>query len=311
MRNKFRHWIRNFFTLNKSEQRGILILLVIILLLLVFNWLSPFFIHPAKQDFSSLDKEVARFVTAQKSVHDSLQLAHLQNSGKLTPGQAAVKLHPFPFDPNRLTKSQWLKMGLTSRQAETILHYREKGGRFHKKEDLKKIYGLSVAEYQVLAPYIRISNPKKIVSSKIYAKTSSRRMAIEINSADSAALVKKLLLPPWLARRILKYRLLLGGFYSRKQLQEVYGMKTSTYDVIASYIQVDTLKIKKVNLNKATFKQLLHHPYIDYETTKKLVNARCKIGGFSNFRQVKEMTGLPDTLLCKIQHYLYLRPLKN
>jgi DNA uptake protein ComE-like DNA-binding protein len=311
MRNKIGYWFRSFFTLNKSEQRGIIFLLVIIILLVLFNWLSPYFISPKKSDFSGLNREVSQFVAAQKSFNDSLHLIHLQNIGKLTPDQAVVKLHPFLFDPNRLTNSQWLKMGLTSRQVETIQHYLAKGGRFRRKEDLKKIYSLSGAEYRVLEPFVRIAHFEVSASGKSHRKKQASRMKVEINSADSAALVQKLLLPPWLARRILKYRTLLGGFYSSTQLREVYGMKTATFDAIQTFISTDTSKIKKTDLNTVTFKQLLHHPYIDYETTKKLVNFRRKIHGFSSFQQVKQLTGLPDTLLNKIRHYLYLRPLKN
>ena len=311
MRNKVRYWIRSFFTLNKSEQRGIIFLLVMIVLLLLFNWLSPYFINSEKSDFSSLNREVSQFTAAQKSLNDSLHLIHLQNTGKLTPEQAAAKLHPFPFDPNLLTNSQWLKMGLTSRQVKTIMHYRAKGGRFRKKEDLKKIYSLSGAEFRVLEPFVRIVPSKTSAFGKPHRKKMATRMKVELNSADSVLLVQKLLLPPWLVRRILKYRTLLGGFYSRTQLREVYGMKTATYDAIQTFVSIDTSKIKKTDLNTATFKQLLHHPYIDYETTKKLVNARRKAHGFSNFQQVKQLTGLPDNLLNKIRHYLYLRPLKN
>ncbi len=311
MRKKIQYWIRSFFTLNKSEQRGIIILLIIIALLLLFNSLLPYLIHPQKNDYTSFDMEVSRFESAQKSLNDSLHLVHLQNIGKLTTKQAASRLHPVMFDPNSLTMKKGLQMGLSSRQITTMQHYVAKGGRFRKKEDLKKLYCLSEAEYQVLEPFIRIPHLKASVSEKSYRKKSANRMKVEINTANSAALVQKLLLPPWLARRILKYRTLLGGFYSRTQLREVYGMESATYDAIQTYISIDTTKIKKTDLNSATFKQLLHHPYIDYETTKKLVNARRKANGFSDFRQVKQLTGLPDTLINKIRHYLYLRPLKN
>jgi len=311
MRNKVRYWIRSFFTLNKSEQRGIIFLLLIIVLLLLFNWLSPSFIYPKKNSFSGLNQEVSRFAAAQKSLNDSLHLVRLQNAGKLTPQQAAVKIHPFLFDPNHLSVNKGLQLGLSVRQIKTILHYVAKGGRFRRKEDLKKVHGLSAAEYDILKPYIRITPFKSSIHRSFHPKKQSTRMKVNINSVDSAGLVQKLRLPPWLARRILKYRTLLGGFYDRTQLREVYGMKAATYDAIKTFVRIDTLKIRKTDLNSATFKQLLHHPYIDYETTKKLVNARRKAHGFINFRQVKKLTGIPDTLLNKIRHYLYLRPLKN
>ncbi len=311
MRKKIRYWIRDFFTLNKSEQRGIIVLMVIILLLLLFDLLIPNFFSHKKSEFRTYNREVSQFLRTQKALTDSLQLIHLQNTGKLSPEQADAKLHPVPFDPNHLSIEKGLQMGLSVKQVKTMQHYVAKGGRFRKKEDLKKIYCLSGAEYRVLEPFVRIAHSEVSVSEKYHRKKPANRMKVEINSADSASLVQKLLLPPWMARRILKYRMLLGGFYSRTQLREVYGMKTATYDAIQTFVSIDTTKIKKTDLNTATFKQLLHHPYIDYETTKKLVNTRRKTHGFSNFRQVQKLTGLPDTLLNKIRHYLYLRPLKN
>ena len=311
MRNKTGYWIRSFFTLNKSEQRGIIVLLVIILSLLLFNLLLPNFFSHKKSEFRTYNREVSQFLRTQKALTDSLQLVHLQNAGKLSPEQADTKLHPVPFDPNHLSVEKGLQMGLSVRQVKIIQHYVAKGGRFRKKEDLKKIYCLSGAEYSVLEPFVRIAHSKVSASEKSHRKKPANRMKVEINSADSVALVQKLQLAPWLARRILKYRTLLGGFYSRTQLREVYGMKTATYSAIKTFVRTDTSEIKKTDLNTATFKQLLHHPYIDYETTKELVNARRKTHGFSNFRQVQKLTGLPDTLLNKIRHYLYLRPLKN
>ncbi len=311
MRKKIQYWIRDFFTLNKSEQRGIIVLLVIILLLLFFNLLLPNFFSHKKSEFRAYNREVSQFLRTQKFLTDSLQLIHLQNAGRLSPEQANAKLHPVPFDPNHLSVEKGLQMGLSVRQVKTIQHYVVRGGRFRKKKDLKKMHGLSATEFNILEPYIRIVPFKNSIHKSYHLKKQLTRMKVEINSADSAALIQKLQLPPWLARRILKYRMLLGGFYSRNQLREVYGMKTATYNAIKTFIRIDTSKIKKTDLNTATFKQLLHHPYISYETTKKLVNARREAYGFSTFRQVKKLTGLPDTLLNKIRHYLYLRPLKN
>jgi len=302
--------MRDFFTLNKSEQRGIVALLIIILLLSVLNLAIPAFFAAKKGDFSVYDREVTQFLQAQKALSDSLKLIQLQNAGKLNPEQASAKLHPFPFDPNRLTDGQWLKMGFTARQVKTIRHYLAKGGCFRKKEDLKKIRCISEAEYDVLEPFIHLSPTATAAGKKYSPRKIVARQSVEINSADTKALTKKLLLPSWLAARILKYRTLLGGYYSPEQLLEVYGMKPASYHTIKNFVRIDTSKIKRVNLNTATFKQLLHHPYIDYETTKKLLNARNRTHGFNDFHEVKEATGLPDSLLTKIRHYLYLRPLK-
>ncbi|HFB62273.1 MAG TPA: hypothetical protein ENJ69_04750 [Bacteroidetes bacterium] len=307
MRNRFTHWIRDFFTLHKSEQRGILFLLFLLVILILFNWAYPRIYPSRKENSDRFDREVESFVRARKKLEDSLKLVHLQKTGNLSPEQAKRLLHPFPFDPNRLRDTQWLQMGLSAKQVKTIRHYLEKGGRFRRKEDLKKIHGLSGAEYAVLEPYIRISPAQK----KMHPAKKMSRQKTEINSADSTQLVKNLMLPPWLAERIVKYRRLLGGFYSPRQLLEVYGMKKTIYVSVQNHVFADTSRLRRIDLNHASFKQLLHHPYINYETTKKLVRGRDKTHGFNSFKQVKEVTGLADSLLNKIRHYLYIRPLKN
>ena len=307
MRHPLKHWLRDFFTLHKSEQRGILFLLFILLALILFNFFYPRLLVRPKEDAGRFDRKVKTFIRAREKLEDSLKLVHLQRVGKLSPEQAKQLLHPFPFNPNRLSDTQWLRIGLSAKQVQTIRHYLEKGGVFRKKTDLKKIHGLSEAEYSVLEPYIRISSslrkttpPKKIMRHKT-----------DINSADSALLVHNLQMSPWLAARVVKYRSLLGGYYSPVQLLEVYGMKKATFATLKNYVFADTSRLRRIDLNHATFKQLLHHPYIDYETTKKLVRGRDKVHGFKSFAEVEKVTGIPVPLLKKIRHYLYLRPLKN
>jgi DNA uptake protein ComE-like DNA-binding protein len=97
---------------------------------------------------------------------------------------------------------------------------------------------------------------------------------IEINTADSAQLVRLYGIGPSFAARILKYRGMLGGFFSCEQLLEVYGMDSTRYNGLKSNIRVDASSIQKIAVNEADFRTLLRHPYLDYETVKLIVNYR-------------------------------------
>ena len=68
---------------------------------------------------------------------------------------------------------------------------------------------------------------------------------IELNSADSAALVSIRGIGPLTAGRIIRYRNALGGFASVSQLQEVTGMTDRNYQMILQQIFVDCSKIQK------------------------------------------------------------------
>ncbi len=320
MNLKFKHQLKSFFTFTKSEQRGVAVLLVLIFIVLIINISLPLFFREPETDFSRFNAEVEKFIAETKKAEDSIRIENLQNSGDIDEELARKKLKPFPFDPNKLPEEKWLEMGLTRKQVKSILKYEAKGGRFYKKEDLKKLWAISDVEYNILAPYIKITGdfvtetekPKRIRPSvKTRLSYTSKKIKTEINSADSAMFVKQLGLSPWLAARIVKYRKLLGGFYTKSQLKEVYGMKKDIYNAIEPWLTVDSSKVVRIDINRAGFKEIIRHPYIDYQTTKKLVKGRNRGEGYKTLADIKRVTGLPDSIINRIKHYLYLRPLKN
>ena len=313
MNNNIKHWFKSFYTLHKGEQRGVLILLFLLVLLVCINLFLPKVIRQSANTDPGYQKDVKQFVIAQQRLNDSLKINELQKKGELTQSQAARLIHPFPFDPNKISEKQWKQMGLSQKQIKNILNYRSHGGIFSKKSDLQRIYSLSEAEYLVLKPYIRIKKVNKSEKEKRGRATaiSSRLSSLEINNCDSGQLVRNLRLKPWLAARVIKYRHLLGGFYSKLQLKDVYGLKPELFQKIAPYIKVDTNRIHKIDLNHAQFKTILHHPYFDYKTTRRLIYMRNKIHGFRSLTQLKAQHLFSDSVFNNIRHYLYIRPLKN
>ena len=161
----------------------------------------------------------------------------------------------------------WLKLGLKQKQAQVILNYLNKGGRFKEKEDLKKIYSISEELYARLAPFIKISFSAQ--------KRKKEYLQIELNSTDSSEIIKVKGIGPVFASRILKYKKLLGGYISVEQLQEVYGIDSTKFHSLKhNFTSCNLDSIQKININKADFRQLLKHPYISYDFTKDIVNRR-------------------------------------
>lgn len=99
---------------------------------------------------------------------------------------------------------------------------------------------------------------------------------VSINSCDTSTLETLPGIGPVLSRRIIKYRELLGGYYTKDQMLEVFGMTDENYNRFVKHITIDTLKIRKLNLNTATFKEINAHPYISYEQTKAIFKLRSK-----------------------------------
>ena len=127
---------------------------------------------------------------------------------------------------------------------------------------------------------------EKRIKTQDKPEANYRKHKIEINSADSSELTGLYGIGPAFASRIVKFRNLLGGFYKAGQLLEVYGMDSIRYSGFANDIKVDTTVIVKINLNTAGFRDLLRHPYLDYEEVKSIINFRDHKGPFSSPEQL-------------------------
>jgi len=129
---------------------------------------------------------------------------------------------------------------------------------------------------------------------------------IDINRADSADLLPLPGIGPVFAGRIIKYRNLLGGFANVEQLEEVYGMSIETLDLIKDGVAIDTSAIHKIQLNSATFRELLRHPYLEYEDVKAIVNYRDFKDTIQSFKELQSNYILSDSLLRQVLPYLDL-----
>lgn len=144
----------------------------------------------------------------------------------------------------------------------------------------------------------------------ILARTDSTEQArrkpkiIEINSADSLTLLDLPGIGPVFAKRIIKYRQMLGGFVYPEQLQEVYGMDSARLSGFINQIRIDTSEIRKMDINKATFKELLAHPYLEYEQVKAIARFRDKKGLLVSPGELWAAGVLADSLWNGLSHYL-------
>ena len=178
------------------------------------------------------------------------------NAGSRKPTEKPRRtVESFAFDPNTVSLADLQRLGLSERQAESIENYRSKGGRFRSKADFQKMYVVSDTLFARLEPYIEI--PK-----------------IELNAADSTALVSLRGIGPWYARKILEYRDRLGGFVAREQLLEIDGIDRERFDGFADDITVDPSRIRRLDLWHASDSLLSRHPYLGPKGARSIVRYR-------------------------------------
>jgi len=228
----------------------------------------PYFIKP--------DKIVVQNLPLTEKKLDSLNESNSYHNSSYTAENKKGKL--FVFDPNTVKLKELIALGFKEKTANIFLKFRGKGFVFKEKKDLKKVYGISDNFYAALEPYILIENASKetIKAEETVALRKKELISIELNSADSLTLLELNGIGPAFAKRILKYRSLLGGYIKIEQLKEVYGFTDELYDKIKSHLTVNTPAVKKIDLNTDDFKTVNKHPYLTYELTKLIFNQRRK-----------------------------------
>jgi DNA uptake protein ComE-like DNA-binding protein len=132
----------------------------------------------------------------------------------------------------------------------------------------------------------------------------NRPILVDLNAADSAALVSVSGIGALTASRIMEYRARLGGFADVRQLAEIRGMTEQNYERIIEQIYVDPAVIQKIDINFAPAKNLAAHPYIGAETLRKLLKQRQLKGGWRTPEELENDDIFTAEELMKLGPYL-------
>jgi len=144
-------------------------------------------------------------------------------------------------------------------------------------------------------------------SNNVTEKRLSPSFILELNLADTFDLQRLKGIGPSFARRIFFYRDKLGGFVQPSQLLEVFGMDTVRYESIAPYLTADPSLVQPMDVNTATFKELISHPYLPYEIAKEIALLRKRKRGITGMDELKKIGGMTDSLFKRLEPYLTIR----
>jgi DNA uptake protein ComE-like DNA-binding protein len=294
----FKQLIKDYFHFTRGERRGTLVLLFLILVLLASNFFLPKLWPESEVDFSGFEEEI-------RKLEQEREIITLRRNKTDTISNEVGFL--FSFDPNTITRTDLKLLGLNNRIVNTLIRYREAGGSFRVKDDFKKVYGVTDSVFTLLYPYIDIASGSETNTShnKDYSrvKSSSSATKLELNSADSITLLKLWGIGPVFASRIVKFRNILGGYYSLGQILEVYGLKQATFDTIKHFLSVDTTLITRMDLNRVTETQLVRHPYINAYYAKAIIRYRESEGRFDSVKDLLKYNLVPVHEYDRLHYY--------
>jgi DNA uptake protein ComE-like DNA-binding protein len=138
-------------------------------------------------------------------------------------------------------------------------------------------------------------------------KYQDRRQQLELNAADSSVLESLPLIGPVLAARTVKYRDLLGGFCTVEQLREVYGLSEETFLVVRDLVTADTALIRKLDINTATYGQLIRHPYLERADVLAILKYRELSGSLGSVGDISGNRLVDSARLNKLGPYLLFK----
>ncbi|HSV77159.1 MAG TPA: helix-hairpin-helix domain-containing protein [Bacteroidales bacterium] len=306
---------KDFFYFSRGERNGIVVLLVLILLALFAPTIYRALHRPPVYDHAAFETAVNDFeerLAAMRAAAEAERLLRRSTRGR-TDAAENLRLTPFPFNPNELPVSEWERMGLPAHVVRTIKNFETAGGTFRFKEDLQRIFPLTDEMYAQLEPYINLPSrpithapPASLsrFSESGSGETLREALMININMADSAELVRLHGIGPSFSRRIINYRDRLGGFRYHYQLLEVFGMDSARLAGFRDNLVIDTLLIRKININVAEWADLVRHPYIDRNIANSLIAIRRQHGPFQSVHEIKRSHLITEELYLKLSPYL-------
>jgi DNA uptake protein ComE-like DNA-binding protein len=286
---------KSHFWYNNGQRNGILFLVFIIVILqLIF-----FFVDFSKQELLNINtEEITKF---QEEV-DSLKLVEIENK----------KPKIFPFNPSFLTDYKGYQLGMSTAEIDRLLSHRSQGNYINSTEQFQEVTQVSDSLLNAISPYFKfpdwIQNPKTKKKYSPNTKNSDEDknyVQQDLNSATAEELMVIKGIGPTLAQRIIKYRNLLQGYSMNDQLYEVWNLdKEVANRVLERFIIIEMPNIKKINVNTATFKEVLSIVYIDYELTKTIFDYRDEVAELQSLEELKQIEGFPIEKFDRIALYL-------
>lgn len=310
----FKEELKDLFAMHKGERNAFLV--VFGLCLSGIAWA----IHQ-RNHLAHPVEDLAALQAAWEPMRESLQpdSAGGKGSDRQHLGREVVL---FDFDPNHLPVDRWVQLGLSEKQAAAIHRYEAQGGRFRTKRDLARMRVVDPGLFDRWEAYIQLPDSLIREGGGSVARIEERKWPeperapgrvtmdakLELNTADSLALVGVRGIGPSFAKGILKYRTRLGGFHSLDQLAEVYVLrdKPDALERIRQAVVLDATHLRRFNLNTVTAEELGPHPYAGWKVAKALVAYRQSHGPFKDVAGIKACVLVTDSIHQRLAPYLFV-----
>jgi competence protein ComEA len=270
-----RKWLNNYFDFTKSEFNGMLVLIVLIALVTIAPYAYALVV---KEDYSQEDYLIVKKLILKKEEEGTFPKDASLPYKESSKSKGSKKTVLFYFDPNLIGIGDWMRLGLSEKQAAAILKYVDKGGQFRQVEDLKKMYTISTEKYLQIYPFVRITK-----SIAVASKQQSETAILASKQISESAILPS-------TRKILN-----TSAISSAQIAKPYAASSSN---ATKYVKRPPVMVE---VNAADSASLDEIRGIGPAFALRILNYRERIGGFQNKEQLMEVFGLDSLKFLEIK----------
>jgi len=278
--------LKEHFNLSRAELKGYLGFLFLLVCLATYKLVSK-----------TIEEQKFLSVVSQIEANTN-QIPSKQTSFGISKSNSLLDPNTCPLDTlNTLDLPQYL--------IDRIRKYRQAGGRFTKCSDLLNIYGLDSSHYAKIKARIELKLPSTKSDKRLAVRPQKPVKIVNINLCTSDEMRALRGIGPVLSKRTIRYRDLLGGFYEKKQLSEVYGISDSLYNALRPRIKCDG-DLRMIELNTCSDTALQKHPYCGYRMADKIIRYRQVHEGFESLSQLYNIVYIDSVKMTQLIPYLVL-----
>lgn len=210
------------------------------------------------------------------------------------------------FNPDNYNQQDWIRLGFSERQSESILKYKKYlGGSFQFKEKFKECFIISEEQYQQLAPFLLL--PQQKSTDKAFVKELRPKNTFDPNTLTTQEW-KDLGFSEKQVQGILNYKekILKGSFKTLADLERCYMISAEKFEELKPWIRINQPALKsspsqitEPDINTISFQQLRDYGF-DEKAAAGFLGFRKKLGGFAQKEQVLETYNIDKDLALKL-----------
>lgn len=293
--------------MTKRMMHNIIAIIIVLCVIVFFRLYEP----ASKENIATIQNDTTILADTQNTVHKEL-----------------TSQERYAINPNTASLEELQHAGFTKQQAYTCIKYRNSGAVFRYKEDIAKLYTVTAEDYENLKDYIDL--PAKTEQSKErmnhnsstvqYGSTTSKSRNVQsyekktheakhivkqdLNTIDSAGLIKIPFIGAFRAQKILEARKKWGGFYSMSQLKSLYSFDSSACVNVEKHCYIDHANIRQINLNTCTFKEIQNLPASSYHVAKNIFDYKKIVGTIQDSEELLKNNIVEREKFEVLKHYI-------